>query len=234
MEILQFSLLACLLFYAIICIFAFLRFIRLYKGRSRVTSISLFLYFSMIIAAFTRGISLYLISTHLESNKKSNLETLIYVMIIFPDLLNICLYIILIWYYLASFLIAHVSLANDTMLFLKHGKTKNFNLFIIYLLILDNPTIKFKTYLILYIFLFGYLITFVILCILNVFQIIKKESLFLIDSIFNLASPIIFITYYMYVVCKYSGRPYINPTLKDQVKRIFIIVISWSITRIVK
>jgi hypothetical protein len=124
MEILQFSLLACILFYLIICIFAFLRFIRLYKGRSRVTNISLFLYFSMIIAALTRGISLYIISSKVvnENDKESNLNTLLYVMIIFPDMLNICVYIILIWYYLASFLIAHVSLANDIMLFLKDGK----------------------------------------------------------------------------------------------------------------
>jgi hypothetical protein len=78
----------------------------------------------MIIAALTRGISLYLISSKLIfiSDKQSNIITLLYVMIIFPDMLYICVYIILIWYYLASFLIAHVNLANDIMLFLKDGK----------------------------------------------------------------------------------------------------------------
>ena len=52
-------------------------------------------------------------------------------MIIFPDMLNICVYIILLWYYLATFIMAHVNLANDLKLFLKEGKIILFKLFII-------------------------------------------------------------------------------------------------------
>jgi len=76
----------------------------------------------MFIAALARGISLYLISSNLEEKKRNNnLELFIYLMIIFPDMLNICVYIILLWYYLATFIMAHVNLANDLKLFLKEG-----------------------------------------------------------------------------------------------------------------
>ncbi len=119
MEILQFSLISCGIFYAIICIFSLLRFFRVYNSINKVTNVSLFFYLSMVIAALARGISLTLISMHLE--EKENLELFVNLMIIFPDMLNICVYIILLWYYLATFMIAHVNLANDLKLFLKEG-----------------------------------------------------------------------------------------------------------------
>lgn len=122
MEILQFSLISCGIFYAIICIFSILRYFRVYKSKNKVTNVSLFFYISMVIAALARGISLYLISSHLDEEKKNDLELFIYLMIIFPDMLNICVYIILLWYYLATFIMAHVNLANDLKLFLKDGK----------------------------------------------------------------------------------------------------------------
>ena len=234
MEIIGFSMISCGIFYLIICIFSILRFFRVYKSKNKVTNLSIFFYFSMIITSIARGVSLYLISTQLNTDKnlpnqlddkKDDLELYIYLMIIFPDMLNICVYILLIWYYLASFLMAHINIANDLRIFLKDGK--------IFPKFKDNPTIKTKTYIILYIILFGYMITFIIVCVLTLLKIISQSSLYLIDSIFNLVSPFIFIGYYFYVVCKYSGRPYIRESLKNQVRRIFIIVMTWSLTRIV-
>lgn len=130
MEILQFSMISCGIFYLIICIFSVLRFFRVYKHKSKVTNISLFLYLSMIIAALARGTSLYLISFNLgeQKDKNDDLELFVYLMIICPDMLNICVYIILLWYYLASFIMAHINLANDLKLFLKDGNNKFYNL----------------------------------------------------------------------------------------------------------
>ena len=36
-----------------------------------------------------------------------------------PDLLNICVYLLLVWYFFANFIYSHINLANDMNLFMR-------------------------------------------------------------------------------------------------------------------
>ena len=46
-------------------------------------------------------------------------------------------------------------------------------------------------------------------------------------------TPVLFIAYYIFLLVKFSGRPYINENLRQQVSRILRVVFVWSIARLV-
>jgi hypothetical protein len=95
------------------------------------------------------------------------------------------------------------------------------------------PTISKKTYKILYFILPGYLVLYSTLCVLTIFKVLEIDALFLGNSIINLVTPVLFASYYIFILLKFSGRPYISDTLRTQSNRIFKVVIIWSLTRLV-
>jgi hypothetical protein len=219
MGILQFALVALGLFYLVIAIYSILRIIKVSTSKNRL-NISIAFYAGMLIASLSRSITLYLISINVISNNPKDTESrsiFVYTMLIIPDMANICVYLFLIWYFYANLILSHINLANDISLF-----THN-----------DEPTISRKTYLILYIMLPVYFIVFVIVCALTFAEVINDESLFLINSCFSVATPILFLGYYIFLLIKFSGRPYYGDSYKYQIRKILIIVIIWSVSRFV-
>jgi hypothetical protein len=64
-------------------------------------------------------------------------------------------------------------------------------------------------------------------------QILANDAFFKINSYFNMLTPVLFIAYYIFLLVKFSGRPYINENFKHQVSRILRVVFVWSIARLV-
>lgn len=219
MGILQFALVALGLFYLVISIYSILRIIKVSNSKNRI-NISIAFYAGMLIASLSRSITLYLISINVISSTPKDTDAqniFVYTMLIIPDMANICVYLFLIWYFYANLILSHINLANDVSLF-----THN-----------DEPTISRKTYLILYIMLPIYFIVFVIVCALTFAKVIDDESLFLINSCFSVATPVLFLGYYIFLLIKFSGRPYYGDNYKYQIRKILIIVIIWSVSRFV-
>jgi hypothetical protein len=122
MEILPFSLIALSIFYAIVAIVAVLRFFKVLRSKSAI-KISTAFYITMFIAAVARAVSLVLIAINMEPDqeKESYFLIFIYLMIIVPDMTNVCLYVFLVWYYYANFMLSHVNIANDLSIFMQNG-----------------------------------------------------------------------------------------------------------------
>lgn len=234
MAILQFSLIALALFYLVTGIYAIIRLVKVSCSKSAI-KISIAFYSGMLVAALSRALALYMISINMIPKKKElnhtdakpgpeddptekALNIFIYLMLVMPDMINVCVYLFLVWYFYAHFILSHINLANDLSLFLKE----------------DRPTISNKTYTLLYIILPGYMIVFTIMCILTFTSSIGSASLYITNAFFNIATPILFFAYYVFLLVKLSGRPYINDQMKNQVTRIFIIVVIWSCARMVK
>jgi hypothetical protein len=221
MGILQFALLALGLFYLVIAIYSIIRLIKVSTEKSAI-KISIWFYAGMLIAALARALTLYLISIKIITPDKENtgdrgLNIFIYLMIIMPDMANLCVYLFLIWYFYANFILSHINLANDLRLFSKY----------------DEPTLSKKTYVLLYIMIPSYFVVFVLVCILTFTNDIKNESLYIIYSYFALITPLLFVAYYIFLLIKFSGRPYYNDNMKFQVRKILLIVAIWSVARMV-
>lgn len=220
MSILEFALIALGLFYIVIAI---LSAIRLFKVATSHTAIKIAIafYSGMLLASITRAVTLYLISENMILPTDSNINTtyfiFIYLMVVMPDMLNICVYLFLIWYFYANFILSHINLANDLRLFSQD----------------DIPTISSKTYIMLYITVPVYTTVFVLVCLLTFCDVLGNEALYLINAYFNLVTPVLFFAYYIFLLVKLSGRPYINQEMKSQVNRILVIVIIWSVARMV-
>jgi len=183
--------------------------------------ISIAFYSGMFIATTARAITIYLVSINIipksHDQDKTFLQLIFYLMIVIPDMLNVCAYLFLVWYFFANFILSHINLANDLRLFMKN----------------DNPMIQEKTYTLLYIMLPAYAISFGLFSLMALFDMIGAGTLFLINSYFNLITPFVVFGYYIFLLLKFSGRPYINDNMKMQVRRILIIVVTWSLARIV-
>jgi hypothetical protein len=135
-------------------------------------------------------------------------------------MIDTCVYLFLIWYYFANFILSHINLANDLLLFSAESE--------------DIPKLKMKTYTLLYIIVPSYFACFVIVSCLSFNDLISKETLYVINAIFSLITPILFFAYYIFLLLKFSGRPYINEVLKKQNKKILIIVTIWSIAHLLR
>lgn len=215
-QILSFCLLACAIFNLILFIMALVRLYRICTTKNSL-KISYSFYASMLFATLSRSLCFYFMSGYLEPQYGLwFVDTLLYLLIVIPDMLNICVYMFLVWYFYANYILSHIHLANDLNLFMR----------------IDNPTISSKTYRLLFLIIFVFIIASVVICLLTVFEVLQKETLFSINSIFNMSCPFLFMAYYSFLTIKFSGRPYINEKLKTQVHRILIVVIIWSVARL--
>jgi hypothetical protein len=123
MGFLAFALVALGIFYTVICLIAIFRFFQVWKSKSSI-KISMSFYMGLFITSLGRGITLYLISLELVPEKvdiKNISSVFIYLMIIIPDMLCICVFIFLVWYFYANFILSHINIANDLNLFFKEG-----------------------------------------------------------------------------------------------------------------
>jgi hypothetical protein len=218
MGILQLVLVVLGMLYLVVAVCSLLRLFKVAMSQSAI-KISISFYSGMLIASIARAISLCLIGGNILAEDKIDIFTkmIAYLLIVIPDMLNVCVYLFLIWYFYANFILSHINIANDLRLFMKD----------------DIPKISDKTYTMLYVILPAYLVTFSIICILTLCDKLEDETLFIINSYFDLITPVLFIAYYFFLLLKFSGRPYINDNLKMQVRRIFIIVLIWSVSRMV-
>jgi hypothetical protein len=126
MDILQFALLALGLFYIIISIVSVIRFWKVFSSKSAI-KISLGFYTGMFICSILRSISLYFISINLVPEQNLNdykYAIFIYLLIIIPDMVTVCVYLFLAWYFYANFMLSHVNIAGDLNIFMNNGKLK--------------------------------------------------------------------------------------------------------------
>lgn len=218
MIILNFCFLSCAIFYLVLCLLAILRLIKLCRIEDSL-KLAIVFYMSMLMATLSRAISFYLISGIFSPiiSKDIDYNVLLYLLIVIPDMINVCVYLFLVWYFFANFILSHINLANDLNLFLND----------------DTPTINNKTYTVLYIISSVFILIFTVICFLTLFGVLSKETLFLINSYFDALTPVLFFCYYTFLLIKLSGRPYISERLKMQVRKFFIVVCVWSATRIV-
>lgn len=222
MGILQFALIALSLFYLVLAIYSIIRLIKVFTEKNAI-KISIAFYFGMLLSALARVITLYLISIRIitpnkrDSDENKALNIFIYLMIIIPDMTSLCVYLFLIWYFYANFILSHINIANDLRLFSK----------------IDEPTLSKKTYLLLYVMVPSYFVAFLIVCLLTFTKDINNESLYTIYSYFAIFTPVLFVCYYIFLLIKFSGRPYYNDNMKHQVRKILIVVVIWSIARMV-
>jgi hypothetical protein len=220
MGILQFALIALGLFYSVVSVYSIIRLIKVCRTKHSI-KVSIAFYFGMLVASVMRAFTLYIIGINTISSKDSPdsqaLRIFIYMMIIIPDMCNVCVYLFLIWYFFAHLILSHINLANDLSLFSK----------------VDEPTISGKTYTLLYIMIPLYFIVFLIVNLLTYTNDINNEALYIINSYFNLFTPVLFLGYYIFLLIKFSGRPYYNDNLKSQSRKILFIVIIWSVARMV-
>jgi hypothetical protein len=221
MGILQIILILLSIIYLGISIGSLHRLCKVSTSQSAI-KISIAFYSGMFIATTARAITIYLVSINIipksqDYQDKTFLRLFFYLMVVIPDMLNVCAYLFLVWYFFANFILSHINLANDLRLFMKN----------------DNPMIQDKTYTLLYIMLPAYVISFGLFSLLALFDMIGAGTLFLINSYFNLITPFVVFGYYVFLLLKFSGRPYINDNMKMQVRRILIIVVTWSLARMV-
>jgi hypothetical protein len=122
MENLNFALIAIAIVYLIIVIFAALRFGKVVQSKKAI-KISYAFYSGMFITALVRAITLYLLSGLVGSvpDKKDLQDNIFfYLLIVTPDMLNICVFLFLAWYYFSHFILSHINLANDIGFFYKY------------------------------------------------------------------------------------------------------------------
>jgi hypothetical protein len=124
MGFLAFALVALGIFYLVISLISIFRFFQVWKSKSAI-KLSMSFYTGMFISSIGRGITLYLISLKLVPeyiDKSKAVSVFIYLMIIIPDMLCVCVFIFLVWYFYANFILSHINIANDLNLFFKEGK----------------------------------------------------------------------------------------------------------------
>ena len=194
-------------FFSLICFYTFIRTI----SSKSIYKICIPFYLVMLISALIRGGKL--IACDLLKN---NLTRFFYFILGTPDMFFMCAYLILVWHFLNQYIINHINLANDKNIFND-----------------DVPEIKKKINYVLYFLLPIYSIIFFIFSFLQLRKIISNEFFFVIISAMDIFSPFNFIFFYIFLSCKFSGRPYKDNNRSNKILNyILFICIYWSISRV--
>lgn len=209
-NLLSIALIILAIFYVFFFFLALFRLIKILKEKNKLY-ISIVFYIGLGISALTRGSTLYL----LISEYSNNIE-LIYLLLVIPDMIYLCVFLVLIWHCLATYTSSHIQLANDRGVF--DG--------------LDEPVITKKLQYVLSVVMPIYIILFIIFSILKIFGKINKDELFYINAGFNMGTPLLFISSLLFLKFKFSGRPFRNKEAKLEAKDLFILSSIWSVDRI--
>ncbi len=198
-------------FFSLICIKRIIQFIFKKKKKHRIwIPFYILLFFCTII----RGGSLVYFGLTLIREDQS--EKTLEILMSSPYMVYLFLYLLLILHFLIYYINAHINLANDRNIF--NNEIPNLTRNTIILLIIVFPI---------------FLIVFTLMSIFALLGIIAQWTLIKMISIFNIASPSILIIYYVFLNCKFSGRPYKDELKKKNTKIIIKICILWSATRII-
>jgi hypothetical protein len=198
-------------FFTLICVKRIIEFIISHKKKHRIWILFyIFLFFCTII----RGGSLVYFGLTLDDEDQD--EQTQEVLMSFPYMVYLFLYLLLIFHFLIYYINAHINLANDRNIF--NNKIPNLTKNTIILLIIVFPI---------------FLIVFGLMSIFALLGIIAQWTLIKMISIFNISSPGILIVYYIFLNCKFSGRPYRDEHNRKNTSIIIRLCILWSITRII-
>lgn len=173
----------------------------------------------MVISLASRAFAFGFIGIFPGSVEKDNTfsNAMIYVLMNGPDMIIICVYIFLVWVFFNIFIYSHISLSFDTNI----------------LLDVDYKQVGRKANIILIVVIILYIISYGILFLFTIIQILYEEALPIFNSSFSLFSTLISIIYYLVLLFQYSGSPYINTDSKLQVRRLYFIILSWTFSRLI-
>ena len=180
-------------------------------------------YLGLVFALMSRSITflIILLSSKKEYSAKYS-NGVLYFMFVVPDMLNCCVYILLIWIFFNTFIVSHIYLARDIGILCNNEDSRQY-----------SNSLQNKTNLILYIIISIYISLYLTLSMLTIYSALLENILPIINSIINIATPIMCFTYYMYLLFKYSGSPYNSKLSKKQTLKLYAVVIIWTIARVI-
>lgn len=198
------------IFYSAFSVLAIFRLVKILREKN-ILSISIFFYLSLSISTITRGVSLFFLSYGYELGEMK------YLLLVIPDMIYLCAFLVLIWHFLMSYSSSHIQLANDGGVF--EGS--------------DEPAINKKIQYVLSFAMPIYIISFIILVVLNYTNEIEKNKLFYINAGFNLGTPVLYVSFLMVLKFKFSGRPYKSKEATLETRDLFIVTSIWSAAKII-
>jgi hypothetical protein len=211
-SVIQFTFFALAIFYGIIAVLFIYLFYRLITKKIKF-KVTVAFYIGILFAAISRATTffvLYLSGSTIDNN-------MLYVILLAPDMINVCVYLFLVWNYFTYYVYCHINLANDnTNIFLSDD---------------DIPSISNKTNILLYCISSTYFVSFIVFVFLTRYEILREDFLPIINSIFNILTPVIAIAYYLYLLIKYSGSPFKNNKVKGLIYKSSIICVVWTVAR---
>lgn len=214
MSYIMITLICLAIFYSVLLFASALQFFRLFSTLIKRKS-ALAFYIVLMVAVLSRAI--IFLTFILKTLNKDSDQTITYFLIVLPDLIYCCVYLMNVWTYCGNFILAHVSLAKDVNFF----EDK------------QDRSLESQTNIIMYIILSVYTTLFITLSMITVFSAMSKTVLPLVNSVFDLLFPLIAIIYYVYLLFKYSGSPYVNEHARLQSRKMLITVGIWTLSRIV-
>lgn len=212
--ILEFVCCALAIFYATIAVIFIYQFYKLISKKIKF-KVTVAFYLAILLAVIARTVNFFIL--YMKGNSIGS--KIVYFIVIFPDLINICVYLFLTWNFFTYYAYCHINLANDNTIF---NPTHS-----------DMPILSAKTNIALYIITSVYLVFFTTLAFLTIYNCIPELFLPIISSIFNIVTPIIAISFFFYLLFKYSGSPFKNEKLRKQIYKSFIICIIWTVSRLI-
>lgn len=160
-----------------------------------------------------RGGSLIYIGLTIDMEADEKLQEVLMSM---PYMFYLFLFLCVIMHFLIYYISAHINSANDRDIFNQN---------------ISNLTKK--TLILLFVVFPIFFIIFLLMSIFSLLDIIAQWTLIKMISIFNIASPGILISYYIFLNFKFSGRPFRDEHLKKNTNIIIRNCIYWSVSRIV-
>ena len=222
LEILSFTFIIMAILYCILSFTFLWKFYTFLSSKFKLKS-SIGFYIAILFALVSRSVTFTIIyfteSWNVSTTVETKYSTLLVFLLIFPDLIFMCVYLFFIWNFFLSFLYCHINLAEDI-----YYNENNY--------LSDYSKQNKKTDIGTYILMGLYILCFIILLILDNYDIIANNFLPVINGLFSLIIPILAIVYYIYLSIKFSGSPFKNEKLKSMLFKSFLVCIFWTISRI--
>ena len=208
------------LFYGFFCLISLFRFFKILSEK-KVYSIAYSFYIALFMSSLTRGGNLVVLVTKLDDviSIVSN-HWIKYLILVIPDMVYIIVFLILVWHYLSQYITSHINVANDLGVFLEE----------------DVPAMKKKTNYVLYGVIPSYIAGFILIALLYAFLADtdeSKEVIMKIEGGISIATPFIFLGYYIFITVKFSGRPYRKKSEEEDVNHIFFVAVVWCLDRVI-
>ena len=209
------------LFYAFFCLISIIRLFQILSSKKRY-NISIVYYIAILCAMIARGSAFMMTifdfekeSSKAENNAKNKVH---YLFLLVPDMVQICVFLVLVWHFLTHFIISHINVANDVNLFTDKEE--------------DTPKLHKITNNVIYFVIPVYVIVFCIMCLLFVINQMTPEEFMIANGSIGLATPFVFMGYYIFINVKFSGKPYKTKQLEKEITHILTITYIWSLARV--